>query len=247
MSAGYEMWSTLFWFQRFLLPAPFVWYRCACYLRFFVFIFLCICFFKENLKFIPEFVFLLSLIYIFANHRNSNFLAQFDSGNCGRLLTGWMHFLPNNKQSESRKANSEGNDANHENHVDWTSTCLDRPTDSWGKRCCILYMSSQMPLLKGTHSITAVQHKQLTSPNCSQLPPLHQNQRHCVTNFSALPPPAETSSLSSAYEHVDSRRTRVSHWQPSAWSPTVYTALNDSKCICTVTTCPACGNCNQHI
>jgi len=37
-----------------------------------------ICFFTENLKFIPEFVFLLSLIHIFANHQNSNFLAQFD-------------------------------------------------------------------------------------------------------------------------------------------------------------------------
>jgi len=43
--------------------------------RFYFYVFV----FKENLKFIPEFVFLLSLIHIFANHPNSNFLAQFDN------------------------------------------------------------------------------------------------------------------------------------------------------------------------
>ena len=91
------------------------------------------------------------------------------------------------------------------------------------------------------------QHKQLTSPNCDQPSPVYQNQRHCVTNFSVVPPPAETSWLSSAYERVERRRTNVSYWQLSAWSPTMYTALNELKCTWTVTTCPACGNYKQRI
>jgi len=51
----------------------------------FIFVYL---FFKENLKFIPQFVFLLSLIHILSNHQNYNFLAQFD--NHRTTLSGYI-------------------------------------------------------------------------------------------------------------------------------------------------------------
>ena len=124
------------------------------------------------------------------------------------------------------------------------------PTDSSGKWCCTLYINSpNFPQYPATQPVlNMVQyHRKLTSPNCCQLPPEYQNQRHCVTNFSVSPPPAEMSWLSSAYEHVDRRRTCVLYWQPPACSPTMYSALNESKCIHRVTTCPACTYYNQYI
>jgi len=89
------------------------------------------------------------------------------------------------------------------------------------------------------------QRQQVTSPNSSQNPPLCQNQRHCVTNFSVLPPPAATRSPSSAYEGVDRRRMLALYWGLVAGSLTTYTALNEFKSMCMGTMCSPCLNCTH--